>query len=265
MMIESGMDVTIALDPSAVHNLAQAHEARLERAGPRRPICDALPSCDRWGDANANAPLYMSTANRVARSDVLAHESRATLPMATRLAPSGKRTAPGASMGAEFESRYVPVRTYAQLSQGCAPSVPADLTDAAAAGAADPKALQIDAERSWPPRALGAAFDASGVVGALRGICEALEAQPERTRRTNGPGTYSKLFRKSLATLDDTTARDVLGLSIGAFERDPRELLCARKNAMHAAMASHVCGQPELAVQLERLGDGIAGLGRESS
>lgn len=262
MMIETGMDVTIALNPKAVHNLLAAHEARIAASGgrPRNSPLTALPSCDRWGDTGA--PIFMSASKRLHTSDVLAHSCRATLPMATRMAPSGHRTGPGASTSIEFESSYQPVCTYAELSRGGVVNPAVGRTGDCGEDVADTKALHLDAERAWPPRVLGAAFDSGKVTAAVRSMCDALDDQPERTRRTNGPGTYTKLFKRAMATLDDASARDLLSLRIGAFEREPLELHRARRCAMHASMAAHACSHSELGVQLERIGDAISGLGR---
>lgn len=242
-LLETGTEITIAIG-----SLQDALEARNLRStrGKSDTARATLPLCERWGDQYG---AHVPASARMALSDVLAHEARASLPTATRLCELGHRVGPGGIMRAELESAWAPLEHYGSIVRRCAPGRGGPPMDEPA----DAAALQQDGDRVWPPRALAAA-ECDGVAALVRKLCDALEAAPARARQTNGVGLYVRAVERVLDPADQA-ASGLLGLGVAVFARNPTALRSVRKRALHGAMAAHARGRAALGEQLERLGD----------
>lgn len=250
-MLETGTEITIAI--SSLQDALEARNLRSTR-GKSHTARATLPLCERWGDQYG---AHVPASARMALSDVLAHEARASLPTATRLCELGHRVGPGGIMRAELESAWAPLEHYGSIVRRCAPGRGGPPMDEPA----DAAALQQDGDRVWPPRALAAA-ECDGVAALVRKLCDALEAAPARARQTNGVGLYVRAVERVLTTNPadpadpaDQAASGLLGLGVAVFARNPMALRSVRKRALHGAMAAHARGRAALGEQLERLGE----------
>lgn len=202
---------------------------------------------------HANAYAFHSLRSKTC--DVLGYESRPALPTATIAAADGHGVGPGGTMRADMESSWEPVQTLASIlaekehptgapfRQGCEE--------------VDPEAVLQDGFRVWPPRAL-ATEEAAGCVAAfVRQTCDTIEGVSPKLRTANGAGVYSKAWAVTMSdnSLSDIAKRNVLGMGVVLFTREPVALHAARKYSLHGAMAAYASGRLELGRQLERLGD----------
>jgi len=250
VMLDSGMNIEVQQDP---HNW-QTAMARVQLSTPSSKAYATLPLCDRWGDSYAKNCSFVS--RKVAQNDVLGHESRHSLPCATRVAAKGTDVGPGCNMRAEMSSVWLEPQTYTQVCQGTF-----DLGNPPIDEPADPVALQMDGDRVWPPRALESEKDASAVAKLVGSLCDALDAVEPRVAKTNGVGAYIRAMQTIIDSKAPTRAqRQMLELGIGIFARNPLAFHSARKRALHTAMACHMRDRLDLGTQLERLGDVITGL-----
>lgn len=266
-MLDVGLEATLSTTLEATLRLRETTAARIAaaRAAPalNGGLCDPLPPCDRWGDVYG---AHVPASTRMRLCDMLAHESRASLPTATRACAASDRVGPGGTMRAELDSAWTPVEPYAALVKSRSLALSGGpLND----GPADAIALQQDGDRMWPPRALASPESARRVAALVERMCDAIEGAPERTRTTNGAGVYVNATRSVLEKvpggdldLSDMGRRELLGMGVGVFLRNPLALKSARKHVLHGAMAAHVRERAELGNQLERLGAAILTLGR---
>lgn len=249
VMLDSGMNIEVSQNPSNWQD-AMA-KVRLTPALPANKACSALPLCDRWGDSYSRNCGFVS--RKVKLNDVLAHDSRHTLPCATRAAAKSTDVGPGCSMRAEMNSMWVEPVTYTSICQGAL-----DLGEAPVDESADAIALQMDGDRVWPPRALASDDDASAVAALLETLNDKLSRIEPRVAQTNGVGMYMRAVAAVIGDAIPTRAqRQLLEVGIGIFARNPIAFHSARKRALHTAMACHMRGRTELGQQLERLGDMI--------
>jgi hypothetical protein len=250
-MLDSGFTVAVQQNSNNwMHAMArvQLHKPYAAKA------CGALPVCDRWGDSFSKECGFVS--RKVALNDVLAHDSRQSLPCATRVASKATDVGPGCSMRAEMNSHWVEPLTYTEVCQGAF-----DLGDAPVDEPADAIALQMDGDRVWPPRALASEKDASGVAKLVGRLCDTLEQLEPRVAKTNGVGSYIKAVSSIVDSKAPTRVqRQMLELGIGIFVRNPIAFQSARKRALHTAMACHMRDREDLGSQLERLGGLILSL-----
>ena len=87
-------------------------------------------------------------------------------------------------------------------------------------------------------------------------VCDDIEKANSRAKKADGVGVYMSIFQRvTREDVDNATVRDLLGLGVGIFARNPLALHSARRRALHAAMAAHVSENAVLGVQLVRLGD----------
>lgn len=216
--------------------------------------CGTLPSCDRWGDMHTSKATFVS--RRVAQNDVLAHDSRHSLPCATRVAAKSTQVGPTCSMRSEMNSMWIEPISYTRICQG---TLDLDLSLGSSPDEpADAIALQMDGDRIWPPRALADDDDANAaerLVEKLNGILANVEP---RIAQTNGVGVYMRAVKAVIDSSAPTRAqRQLLELGIGIFTRNPLAFHSVRKRALHTAMACHMSGRTGLGKQLERLSDFI--------
>lgn len=249
VILDSGLNVDVQHNPSNW----QSAKAQVRLGSYKTPkACASLPMCDRWGDENTK-PSFVS--RKVALYDVLAHESRHSLPCATRVAAKSVDVGPSCSMREELNCPWVEPLTYTDICQGAL-----DLGDAPNDQPADAVALMMDGDRVWPPRALENENDATGVAAIVKKLCDTLDKVEPRIAKTNGVGSYIKAMRSLIDDTPTRAQRQMLELGIGIFVRNPMAFHSARKRAMHTAMACHVRGRSDLGEQLERLGALIVGL-----
>lgn len=253
-MLDSGLNIEVQQSPANWQNAM----ARVAITAPKKQPSSTLPLCDRWGDNYATQCTFVS--KKVALNDVLGHDSRPSLPCATRVAAKATDVGPGCSMRAEMNSHWMEPVTYTQVCQGAL-----DLGEAPSDQAADPIALQMDGERVWPPRALASEEDAAAVANLVKALCDSLDGIEPRIAKTNGVGAYMKAVAKVIAAEQPTRAqRQMLELGISIFARNPLAFHSARKRALHTAMAAHMRDREELGVQLERLSESIMWLFQEA-
>lgn len=251
VMLDSGVDVEVMKKPGA-------WAACFHRTKQAPPVHGVLPTCDRWGDHYAHSSFV---SNKIRRNDVLGHESRHSLPCATRIAREGRGVGPCGNMRAEFESWWSEPVSYTDLCQGSL-----DLDVMPKDDAADVIAVQQDGDRVWPPRALETPEWAATAAALVKDLCDRVESADVRIMKTNGAGVYMQAVRGVIDDLkkDGTNAarseEDFLGFGVGLFARNPVGLHSVRKHAMHGAMAAHMRERTELAQNLERLGGLVAGL-----
>ena len=240
-------------------------EVTIDRRTRRRAAMKTgpLPLCERWGDEQARA--YVSPQARTAHCDVLGHDSKLSLPVATHIAATGKRVGPGGTMRADLESAWVPVQSYAAIATThtfphmafMEPPNDKNATEA------DVIATCMDGDRMWPPRCLSSVEDSEHVAALVGSICDAVSASPERVRKTNAGGVYQAICHQIMSVdgkfakgfdVGDLSKRDLATLGVCVFMRNSYALRSARKHAMHGSMAAYLRGCDKLGDQLERLG-----------
>jgi hypothetical protein len=259
VMLDSGMNVAVQQDPANW----QSALAAVRLSAPSTQPSSTLPLCDRWGEFYSKNATFVS--RKVAQNDVLAHDSRHSLPCATRAAGKGGDVGPGCNMRAEMNSHWLEPMTYTQICQGMF-----DLGDSPSDEPADAIALQMDGDRVWPPRALLSSEWADTTTVLVKELCDKLDGVEPRVAKTNGIGAYIMAVRGILNKLHNTGAKatrseqDFLGLGIGIFARNPMAFHSVRKRALHAAMAAHMRDRGELGAQLERLSHIIVRLHEDS-
>ena len=246
VMLDSGMNIEVQHNPQNW----QSAMARVAVSTPK-PACASLPLCDRWGDSYIKNCSFVS--RKVGLNDVLAHDSRHSLPCATRVASKAADVGPGCSMRAEMNSMWLEPVNYTQICQGAL-----DLGQAPADEPADHIALQMDGERIWPPRAFATEDDAAAVCKLVSRLCDTLDKVEPRVAKTNGIGAYMRAIKVVLASKAPSRAhRQLLELGVSIFARNPIAFHSARKRALHTAMAAHMREREELGAALERLGGAI--------
>lgn len=254
VMLDSGMNVAVHQDP----NNWQSAMASVRLTPPSTQAAGALPLCDRWGEFHSKNCTFAS--RKVALNDVLAHDSRHSLPCATRVASKATDVGPGCTMRAEMNCHWVKPVTYTEICQGAF-----DLGDAPNDEPADAVALQMDGDRVWPPRALASEDDAKRVAALVSSLCDALDKVEPRIAKTNAIGCYIKATQSVLkGKAYSRSQRQLLEIGVGIFQRNPMAFHSARKRALHTAMACHMRDRKELGSQLERLSDIIVHLHEDS-
>ena len=139
VILDSGMNIEVQQNPMFLRDA-------MRMVAPPKAY-SSLPLCDRWGESYSKNCTFVS--RKVALHDVLAHDSRHSLPCATRVAAKSTDVGPACSMREEMNSTWVEPITYTQICQGHL-----DMGDTPKDQAPDPVALQMDGDRVWPPRAL---------------------------------------------------------------------------------------------------------------
>ena len=250
VLLDSGMNIEVVNNPSSLEAPMAAVKVTKSKPVP----CGTLPFCDRWGDVYTGNCSFVS--RRVSINDVLAHDSRHSLPCATRVAAKATDVGPGCNMRAEMNSLWVEPISYERVCQGIL-----NMGEAPADQAVDPIAMQMDGDRIWPPRAVLDEEDSVAVAALVRTLCDELQTVDARVLKTNGIGSYIEAMKRIIdAGAMTRPQKQLLELGIGIFARNPLAFHSARKRALHTAMACHVRDRSELGGELERLGQMIMGL-----
>lgn len=279
VMLDTGMERHAMRDPKSTAKVAEEHRARVAaRMGGGAAVGMAsagellfpepLPPCERWGDIYTQT--YAFPSRRMAASDVLGHESRLSLPCAVLVAASTERVGPGGTMRAELEAPTTAIVSYAQivaraeavrrgaatLDEAMAAAVGLSIQDTRGDEAPpDPIAIAQDGDRVWPPSALLNSEGAARVAQMVGSVCDDLDNANSRAKKADGVGVYMSVFKRATREdVDNAAVRDLLGLGVGIFARNPLALHSARRHAMHAAMAAHMSGHAQLGDALVRLG-----------